>query len=87
MLGNPFLSGAALGLLMPAVAHILTKYTSLPFLIGSKPLGLYVIAALINLLLVRYFYRNGREPMARGVILITFALVLLLIFTTKLSFV
>lgn len=87
MQGNPFLSGLVLGLLAPVAAHILTKFTSLPFFIGSKPLGLYVIAALINLLLVRYFYRNGREPMARGVILITFVLVLLLIFTTKLLFV
>lgn len=82
---NSLLSGLGIGLLAPIVAHMLTKFTSLSFPFGSKPLGLYVIAALINLLLVRYFYRKGLEQAARGVILITFVLALLLIFTTKLS--
>ncbi|GGH01168.1 hypothetical protein GCM10007415_41540 [Parapedobacter pyrenivorans] len=55
------------------------------FSIGIQPLSLYVIAALINLLFIRFFYRSMLEQPARGVILITFVASLLLIFTEKLS--
>ena len=82
---HPFLSGLGWGLPAPLIAHILSKYTTLPEFFSSKPLALYVIAALINLIAVRYFYRKEQEQAARGVILITFALAMLLIFTTKLS--
>jgi len=81
---NSFLSGLGIGMLAPTIAHIVTKFTSLPMLLGFKSLGLYVIAALINLLVVRYLYRKGFEQGARGVILITFVLAMLLIFTQKL---
>ena len=82
---NPLVSGLGIGLLAPLSAYVLTTFTTLSIPFGSRQLGLYVIAALINLLIVRYFYRKGVEQAARGVILITFALALLLIFTTKLS--
>jgi len=85
MVQNPFFSGAGYGLLAPMIAHALTNYTSLPISTSTKPLALYVIAALINLILVRYFYRKGHEAAARGVILTTFALAMIFIFTTKLS--
>jgi len=82
---NPFLLGLGIGLLAPLSAHVLTRFTALAALFGSKQLGLYVIAALINLLVVRYFYRKGFEKAAHGVILITFVLAMLLVFATKLS--
>lgn len=82
---HPFLSGLGIGLLAPLCAHGLTRFTTLSVPFGSKQLGLYVIAALINLLIVRYFYRKGLEQTARGVIFTTFILAMLLIFTTKLS--
>lgn len=75
-----FLIGALLGLILPILAYGLTRWTDLATLIGNKPLSLYVIAALINLLLVRYFYRQGHENTARGVIMMTFVGVLALIF-------
>ncbi len=82
---NPLLSGLGIGLLAPLCAHVLTRFTTLSVPFGSKQLGLYVIAALINLLVVRYLYWKGLEQAARGVILITFVSAMLLIFTTKLS--
>ncbi len=77
--------GVAIGLLAPVAAYVLTKVTAWDMQLGGKPLSIYVIAALINLLLVRFFYRNARERSARGVILITFAAALLLIFTDSLK--
>ena len=49
------------------------------------PLGLYVIAAAINLLLTRLLYRKALDRSARGVLLVTFMALLLLIFIDKLS--
>ncbi|SEL79277.1 hypothetical protein SAMN05421740_11063 [Parapedobacter koreensis] len=83
---NSFPFGCLVGLLAPIVAYVITAwFASFNIIIGGKPLGLYVIAALINLLFVRFFYRNGLERSARGVILVTFVSVLLLIFIEKLS--
>ena len=77
---NSFLIGAALGAVMPLLAYILTHFTAWEWFFGNKPLSLYVIAGLINLLLLRYYYRNNMENNARGVMLVTFIGVLLLIF-------
>lgn len=75
-----FFAGTILGLIFPLLAFVLTRWTDWAMLIGNKPLSLYVIAALFNLLLVRYYYRQGKENAARGVVLMTFIGVLLLIF-------
>ena len=82
---NSFFFGCIVGLLAPVVAHLLTLFTSWNMAIGNKSLSLYVIAALINLLFVRFFYRNALEKSARGVILITFVAAILLIFMQNLS--
>ncbi|SKB69735.1 hypothetical protein SAMN05660226_02735 [Parapedobacter luteus] len=83
---NSFLFGCAIGFLAPAIAYVLTLwFDSQRITIGDRPTALYVIAALINLLLVRFFYRNELERSARGVILVTFAAALLLIIVEKLS--
>lgn len=82
---NSFFFGGVLGLIMPIIAHLLTLFTTWNMAIGNKSLSLYVIAALINLLFVRFFYRNALEKSARGVILITFVAAIVLIFTENLS--
>lgn len=80
---NHFFAGMGAGLIMPVVAYLLSSYTHWITYIGNKPLGFYVLAALINLLLVRYFYRNDGENTARGVIMITFLGLLVLIITKQ----
>ena len=49
------------------------------------PLSLYVVAATINLLLARFFFRKGSDRVAYGIVLITFVALLFLIFTSKRS--
>lgn len=82
---NNFLFGALLGLVAPALAHLLTLFTDWARLVGDKEIGLYVIAALLNLLLVRFYYRNAKENTARGIILVTFVAAIVLVFTKNLS--
>lgn len=82
---NNFLFGALLGLAAPAIAHLLTRFTDWAALLGGKDIGLYVAAALVNLLLVRYYYRHTMENTARGLILVTFVATIVLIFANNLS--
>ncbi|MFC3200021.1 hypothetical protein ACFOET_20540 [Parapedobacter deserti] len=83
---NSFLFGSIIGLLAPSIAYFIMLLTPpLAITIGVRPLGLYAVSALINLLLVRFFYRNTLEKSAHGVVLITFAAALWLIFTQNLS--
>lgn len=82
---NRFVFGILLAMVFPVVAHVLTELTTWNLAIGNKELSLYVIAALANLLLVRYYYRNQLENTARGIILITFAAAIVLIFTKNIS--
>jgi len=80
---NSFLFGCALGLFAPVVAYLLKSFTALGTM--THPLTLYVIAALINLLLIRFFYRNALDRSAMGIVLITFIALLVLILIGKLS--
>lgn len=64
--------GALLGLVAPLIAFIMSRFNLIGIDIGDKSLSFYVIAALINLLLMRYYYRNEMGASARGIILITF---------------
>jgi len=47
------------------------------------PLGLYVIAAAANLVLIRFFYRQELDQSARGTLMITFVALILLIVIDK----
>ena len=49
------------------------------------PLTPYVIAATINLLLLRFFFRQALDRSARGILIITFLALILLIFIDKQS--
>lgn len=65
--------GLVIGALAPIVAYLLTNYTSLQqTLFAEKPTAMYVLAGVINLVVVRFTYRGGFEKLAKGIILITF---------------
>lgn len=64
--------GILLGLIAPIIAFVMSRFNITGIDVGSKYLSFYVIAALINLLLMRYYYRNEMGNSARGIILITF---------------
>ena len=77
--------GCAVGGVAPLVAYLLNGYSLLTTGYFSHPLSLYVLAAAVNLLIVRFFYRSERDRSGRGILLVTFLALLLLLFTTKLS--
>lgn len=78
---NSLLLGVLIGALAPAVSYLLTVFTSVQTsFFAEKPIALYVIAATINLVILRFSYRSGKDLLGKGVILITFVAMLLLIF-------
>lgn len=81
---NNFYLGALIGLVTPVIAFLLTRWTDWAILL-NKPNSLYVLAGVVNLLLLRWYYRNDGENSARGVIMVTFIGVLVLIFTRTVS--
>lgn len=83
---DSFFIGTGIGLIAPILAYLAMTYTTLQqSFFADKPIALYVIAALINLIIVRFTYRAGKESVAKGVVLITFLVMILLIILTKLK--
>lgn len=76
-----FYVGLLLGLIMPVIAYVLCRWPDGGLVLAGKPAAVFVLAGLVNLLLVRWFYRQGSESSARGVMLITFAAALMLFYT------
>lgn len=74
--------GVLLGLPLPIIAHILTNYSDLVSqLMPSKPSGLYILAGAFNLIGAWVAYRNEKEELGKGIVLITFLGMLLAVFT------
>lgn len=78
--------GVLIGLFAPALAYILTNYTSFAQqLFPTKPFVFYVLAAAVNLVLVRIFYRKQamQENLGKGVMISTFLGMLLILYFFK----
>lgn len=85
---NNIWTGMVIGLICPLAAYLLIMHTSVPERIfPTKPFIAYLIAAAINLLLVRIFYRKTmpQDKTARGVMLVTFLGMLVFLYFHKLN--
>lgn len=78
--------GGLIGLVFPLISYILTNYTELQTIFfKEKPIALYVIAATINLLLLRFTYKAGKQNLAKGILLSTFLAMLILLYGSGLK--
>lgn len=83
---DSFWFGGLTAVIAPILAYLLSNYTSLQTsFFADKPIAIYVIAALVNLITVRFTYRAGKESFAKGMIFVTFVAMLVLIVTTKMK--
>ena len=83
---NSLLAGVLIGVIAPVLAYIISTYTTVQqSLFSDKPIAFYVIAAVINLIIVRFSFRAGQDKFAKGIVLITFLAMLVLIFASKLK--
>lgn len=86
MQNKDFILGMVIGVIAPLASYLLTQYTSLQQdYFVEKPIAIHVLAAAINLVVVRFAYRAGKESLAKGVMLLTFLAMVVLIWLTKLK--
>ncbi len=83
---NNVLLGVLLGAIFPLLAYVLTTFTELQrTLFSQKPIALYVMAAVVNLVAVRFIYRSGRENTAKGIVLVTFLAMVLMVVVLRIK--
>ena len=75
--------GLILGVIFPGTAFLLIQ-SGMGNIINNNPHTLYGLAALLNLLVLRYYYHFKLTKTAQGVILTTFILAMILAFGSKL---
>lgn len=76
--------GLMLGIVFPGAAFFLIQQ-GMGNIINGNPYSLYALAALLNLLILRYYYHFRLTKTAQGVILTTFILAMILAFGDKLQ--
>lgn len=78
---NNLFFGVLLGVIAPLIAYLLSEHSQLGNRFADKPLTLYAIAGVVNLLILRYFYKQELTRTGGGMVALTFfGLVLLLLF-------
>lgn len=83
---NSLWVGVLIGVFAPAFAYILTNYTSfVQQFFPTKPFVFYILAAAVNLVLVRIYYRREmpQDNIAKGVIISTFLGMLFILYFYK----
>lgn len=81
MYRNNFYLGLGIGAVLPAITWIVFNYVAKDMVIMNKPAVPYLIAIAINLILVRVFHRKQADQTSRGIIVITFAFMILVFLT------
>jgi len=83
---DSLLSGVIIGALAPIVAYLAMTYTTLQqSVFPEKPIAFYVLAVVINLIIVRFAFRAGKVSQSKGVVLITFLAMIAFVVVTKLN--
>lgn len=80
-----FVFGLVLGLLMPFIAYILAVNLDELFRTWGKEIFPYVMAAAINLIALRLFYKHGFPKVGMGILFSTFISAILLFTFTEAS--
>ncbi|WP_293886507.1 MULTISPECIES: hypothetical protein [unclassified Sphingobacterium] len=83
---NNFWIGLGIGAVFPVLAHISVRFTDLALhFLPEKPMAIYTIAVLINLVLLRFAYRSGSDHLGKGIIASTFLAMIIYLITHKIT--
>ncbi|QQL48335.1 hypothetical protein [Mucilaginibacter ginkgonis] len=80
---NNFYLGLLVGAIFPVLSWLTFHvwYSTLVFM--NKPVIPYFTAILINLVLIRTYHKNGAEKTTRGVMLVSFIFLLMILFINR----
>ena len=75
-----------IGAVFPTLAHVLVRFTDVELhFLPQKPMALYTLAGLVNLVLLRFVYRAGNDHTGKGIVVSTFLAMLLYLLTHKVT--
>ena len=78
--------GLGIGTVSPVLAYILVRFTDLELhFLPEKPMAIYTIAVLVNLVLLRFAYRSGKDHLGKGIIASTFLAMILYLITQRIT--
>jgi len=78
--------GVGIGAVFPTLAHVLVRFTDLELhFLPQKPMAIYTLAVLVNLVLLRFVYRAGNDHTGKGIVVSTFLAMLLYLLTHKVT--
>lgn len=78
--------GVGIGAVFPTLAHVLVRFTDLELhFLPQKPMAIYTLAVLVNLVLLRFVYRAGNDHTGKGILVSTFLAMLLYLLTHKVT--
>jgi len=78
--------GLGIGTVSPVLAYILVRFTDLELhFLPEKPMAIYTIAVLVNLVLLRFAYRSGKDHLGKGIIASTFLAMILYLITHRIT--
>jgi len=80
-----FITGVLLGVTFPSIAAFFVEVLGYDGEILGKKHLLYIASVVINLLLLRFFFRTDRPEIARGIIFSTFISALLFVILNRIS--
>jgi len=85
-LKNNLWIGFAAGVVFPALAYLLVRFTAIGlYFLPEKPMAIYTIAVLVNLVLLRFAYRGGKDQIGKGIVMMTFFAMILYLVTHKVT--
>ncbi len=75
-----------IGIVSPVLAYILVRFMDLELhFLPEKPMAIYTIAVLVNLVLLRFAYRSGKDHLGKGIIASTFLAMILYLITHRIT--
>ena len=75
-----------IGAVFPTLAHVLVRFTDLELhFLPQKPMAIYTLAVLVNLVLLRFVYRAGNDHTGKGIMISTFLAMILYLITHKVT--
>ncbi|UKJ06970.1 hypothetical protein [Solitalea lacus] len=75
-----FLLGLGLGAIIPALTFFLVEFIHLGDKLGIRDSSVYLLGMIVNLLLVRYYFKKEINNTGKGVFLVSFVVVLAVFF-------
>ncbi|POY36594.1 hypothetical protein C3K47_09470 [Solitalea longa] len=77
---DSFLFGTILGIIVPLLMFFLVEFVHLGDQMGVRDSSLYLLGLIVNLFLVRYYFKKEISNTGKGVFLISFLVVLAVFF-------